>query len=96
MLPLMEYIHFINTVIVIAIVTVGQWERLLDVIGRPELKDVPEYRSQVDRVNHMDVIDAMVEEWARERTVEEMIGLLRAVDLPCSPVPIRRPLPPRR
>ena len=73
--------------IVIAIVTVGQWERLLDVIGRPELKDVPEYRSQVDRVNHMDVIDAMVEEWARERTVEEMIGLLRAVDLPCSPVP---------
>jgi len=73
--------------IVIAIVTVGQWERLLGVIGREELKDVPEYRSQFDRVKHIDVIDAMVEEWTRERTVDEMIAVLRAADLPCSPVP---------
>jgi len=73
--------------IVIAIVTVGQWERLLQVLGREELKDVPEYRSQVDRVRHMDVIDAMVEEWTRERTVDEMVAVLHAADLPCSPVP---------
>jgi crotonobetainyl-CoA:carnitine CoA-transferase CaiB-like acyl-CoA transferase len=73
--------------IVIAIVTVGQWERLLEVIGREELKEVPEYQSQVDRVQHIDVIDGMVEEWTRQRTVDEMIELLRAVDLPCSPVP---------
>jgi crotonobetainyl-CoA:carnitine CoA-transferase CaiB-like acyl-CoA transferase len=31
--------------IVIAIVTVGQWERLLEVIGREDLKDVDEYSS---------------------------------------------------
>ena len=73
--------------IVIAIVTVGQWERLLEVIGREDLKEVPQYRSQVDRVNHMDVIDTMVQEWTRERTVDEMMAQLRAVDLPCSPVP---------
>jgi len=73
--------------IVIAIVTVGQWQRLLEVLGREDLKDVPEYQSQFDRVKHMDVIDSMVEEWTRERTIEEIIGLLRAVDLPCSPVP---------
>ncbi len=73
--------------VVIAIVTVGQWERLLEVLGREDLKDVPEYRSQVDRVKHMDVIDSMVEEWSRERTVNEIVALLRPLDLPCSPVP---------
>ncbi|UCG83138.1 MAG: CoA transferase, partial [Dehalococcoidia bacterium] len=73
--------------VVIAIVTVGQWERLLEVLGREDLKDVPEYRSQVDRVKHMDVIDSMVEEWSRERTVNEIVALLRPLDLPCSAVP---------
>ncbi|UCC60601.1 MAG: CoA transferase [Dehalococcoidia bacterium] len=73
--------------VVIAIVTVGKWERLLGVLGREDLKDVPEYRSQVDRVKHMDVIDSMVEEWSRERTVNEIVALLRPLDLPCSAVP---------
>ncbi len=73
--------------IVIAIVTVGQWQRLLEVIGREELKDVPEYGSQVDRIEHIDEIDSMVKEWTTERTVDEMITQLRAADLPCAPVP---------
>jgi crotonobetainyl-CoA:carnitine CoA-transferase CaiB-like acyl-CoA transferase len=73
--------------IVIAIVTVGQWQRLLEVIGREELKEVPEYGSQLDRIKHIDEIDSLVEEWTRERTVDEMIRELRAVDLPCAPVP---------
>ena len=73
--------------IVIAIVTIGQWQRLLEVIGREELKDVPEYGSQVDRIKHIDEIDSIVEEWTTERTVDEMIAQLRAADLPCAPVP---------
>ncbi len=73
--------------IVIAIVTVGQWQRLLEVIGREDLKDVPEYGSQLDRIKHIDEIDAMVQEWTKERTVDEMINELRAADLPCAPVP---------
>ena len=73
--------------IVIAIVTVGQWQRLLEVIGREELKDVSEYGSQVDRIKHIDEIDSMVKEWTTERTVDEMITQLRAADLPCAPVP---------
>jgi crotonobetainyl-CoA:carnitine CoA-transferase CaiB-like acyl-CoA transferase len=73
--------------IVIAIVTVGQWQRLLEVIGREELKEVTEYGSQLDRIKHIDEIDSIVEEWTRERTVDEMIRELRAADLPCAPVP---------
>ena len=73
--------------IVIAIVTVGQWQRLLEVIGREDLKDVPEYLSQVDRIRHIDEIDAVLEEWTGHRTVDEMIEQLRDADLPCAPVP---------
>jgi crotonobetainyl-CoA:carnitine CoA-transferase CaiB-like acyl-CoA transferase len=73
--------------IVIGVVTVDQWHRLLEVIGREDLKDVPEYASQVTRIEHVEEIDAIVEKWARRRTVDEMIKLLRAADLACSPVP---------
>jgi len=73
--------------IVIAIVTVGQWQRLLEVIGREDLKNVPEYGSQVDRIKHIDEMDSVVKEWTTERTVDEMLTQLGAADLPCAPVP---------
>ena len=73
--------------IVIAIVTVGQWERFLKIIGREDLKDIPEYGSQLSRVKYIDRINAIVEEWTRERTVDEMIRQLMAADLPCAPIP---------
>lgn len=73
--------------IVIGIVTVGQWHRLLEVIGREELKDVPEYYSQATRIEHTEEIDAIVQAWTQERTVDEMLEILGAADLACSPVP---------
>jgi crotonobetainyl-CoA:carnitine CoA-transferase CaiB-like acyl-CoA transferase len=73
--------------VVIGVVTVGQWHRLLDVIGRQDLKGVPEYASQVSRINHVEKVDSMVEEWTKQRTVDEIIEQLRAADLACSPVP---------
>ena len=73
--------------IVIGVVTIGQWHRLLEVIGREDLKDVPEYASQATRIEHAEQIEAMVETWTKERTVAEMINILEAADLACSPVP---------
>jgi CoA:oxalate CoA-transferase len=73
--------------IVLAIVTVGQWERLLKIIGREDLKNVPEYGSQVTRIKHVHAIDAIVEEWTRKRTVDEMMRQFSAADLPCSTIP---------
>jgi len=73
--------------VVIATLTVDQWQRFLRVIGREELRDVPQYATQFDRVKHVNEIDAIVEEWTRERTVAEIISQLRAADLPCAPVP---------
>jgi crotonobetainyl-CoA:carnitine CoA-transferase CaiB-like acyl-CoA transferase len=73
--------------IVLAIVTVGQWERFLKIIGREDLKNVPEYESQVTRIKHVHEIDSMVTEWTRERTVDDMIRQFSAADLPCSTIP---------
>jgi len=73
--------------IVIGVVTIDQWHRLLEVIGREDLKDVPEYASQATRIKYAEEIEAIVEKWTSRRTVDEMIKLLRAADLACSPVP---------
>lgn len=73
--------------IVIGIVTVAQWNRLLEVMGREDLKDVPEYASQATRIEYAEKIEAMVEAWTKERTVDEMLKILGAADLACSPVP---------
>ncbi|MFC2019537.1 CoA transferase, partial [Chloroflexota bacterium] len=73
--------------IVIAIVTVSQWQRFLKVIGREELNNVPEYASQFERIKHVHEIDGLVEDWTRKRTVNEMLSQLNAADLPCAPVP---------
>jgi len=73
--------------IVICIVTVDQWQRFIKVIGREDLKDVKEYSMQSQRIKHINDIDTLVEKWTRERTVDEMVRLLRAAELPCAPVP---------
>jgi CoA:oxalate CoA-transferase len=73
--------------IVIGVVTVDQWHRLLEVIGREDLNDVPEYASQATRIEHAEKIEAIVETWTKERTVGEMLSVLEAADLACSPVP---------
>lgn len=73
--------------IVLAIVTVGQWQKLLKVIGREDLSDVPEYATQKDRVKYRDTIDAMVSEWTKVRTTTEILNALNNANLPCSSVP---------
>ena len=73
--------------IVIGVVTVDQWHRLLEVIGREDLNNVPEYASQATRIEHAEKIEAIVETWTKERTVGEMLSVLEAADLACSPVP---------
>lgn len=73
--------------VVISTVTVDQWQRFIRAIGREDLKDVKKYAVQADRIKHVGEIDALVEEWTRERTVDQIINLLRAADLPCAPVP---------
>ena len=73
--------------VVIAVVTVGQWENFLRVIGREDLIGVEEYATQVERLKRWQEVDAMIEEWTKKRSVKEIVETLNNAHLPCSPVP---------
>ncbi|MFL5286179.1 MAG: CaiB/BaiF CoA transferase family protein [Rhodopila sp.] len=59
---------------------------ILDVIGRPELKDDPRFATRGARVAHMLEVDALLEEWTTQHTKEEVAERLLAVSVPCAPV----------
>jgi CoA:oxalate CoA-transferase len=49
----------------IHIVTEGHWRNLLKTMGREELADDPRFKTNADRIAHMDETDAVVTEWTR-------------------------------
>jgi formyl-CoA transferase len=54
--------------------TQGMTEKLLRSIGRPELIDDPRFRTNADRLNNIDAIDAIVAEFVAARTTAENLA----------------------
>lgn len=73
--------------VVIAIVTIGQWQKFLEVIEREDLLGVEKYANQVERIKHCHEIDSIVEAWTSTRSIDEIVSRLNDARLPCSPVP---------
>jgi formyl-CoA transferase len=59
-----------------------QWERLLDVIGRADLKADPGLASPVQRAAHADVIDDAISAWTRRHTKREAMERLGSAGVP--------------
>ncbi len=59
---------------------------ILDVMGRPELKDDPRFVSPTARVRNIDAVDALIEEWTRQHPRNEVAKRMLAVKVPCAPV----------
>ncbi len=76
-----------NGYVVVAVVTIGQWEGFLRVVGREDLIGDERYFTQAQRLNYRDEMEALVEEWTRKRSVEEILNELGNASVPCSPVP---------
>jgi formyl-CoA transferase len=56
-----------------------QWYRLLDVVGRPELRDDPRFATPVIRGAHREETNQVVIDWLRDKTkIEAMETLCRA------------------
>jgi len=72
--------------VVVAIVTIGQWQQFLRTIGREDLLEVPKYANQSERIKYRDEVDAIVTEWTKSRTVEQIVGRLGQACLPCGPI----------
>lgn len=73
--------------VVINVVTGGQWERLATVMGRDDLVRDGIYADRRSRQENADEMGAIVEEWTRQRTTDEVVRVLTEAHLPSSPVP---------
>ena len=72
--------------VAIHVVTEGHWKNLLRAMGREELADDPRFRTNADRIQHMDETDAVVTEWTQTLPKMEVFARLKAGRVPCAPV----------
>jgi CoA:oxalate CoA-transferase len=70
----------------IHIVTEGHWRNLLKTMGREELAEDPRFKTNADRIAHMDETDAVVTEWTRTLPKMEVFARAKANRVPCAPV----------
>jgi crotonobetainyl-CoA:carnitine CoA-transferase CaiB-like acyl-CoA transferase len=62
------------------------WRRLCGALGRPELADDPDFRTDPDRVRHRDRLNRLLIELFRTATTGEWVARLSAADVPCGPI----------
>jgi benzylsuccinate CoA-transferase BbsF subunit len=63
---------------VIAVQTEEEWRRFCQAIGGPAWTQSPRFATLVERLRHVDELDALVETWTREHTPEEVMEILQA------------------
>lgn len=71
--------------IIIACIGDGFFEKFLDVIDRPELRD-PKYLAQPARYSDREIIERVIEEELVKQDAEHWLTKLRAARIPCAPV----------
>jgi formyl-CoA transferase len=70
----------------LCVVTAREWESLLAALGREELAADPRFAGLLERREHREEIDGMVQEWVEKRTVAEAVETLQAHHVPAGPV----------
>lgn len=60
--------------------------RLMDVIGRPELRHDPRYSTNQLRSGHVEEIDDLIQHWTSQHTLNEAIKALRDSEIPAGPI----------
>jgi formyl-CoA transferase len=59
---------------------------ILDVIGRPDLKEDPRFLTRSTRVTHFAAVDELIEGWTKTLTRNEVARRMLAAKVPCAPV----------
>ena len=73
--------------VTVAAVNNGQWERLTEVMGQPELSDDPRFISTPNRVANRNEVNAVVADWLKlQPRRDEVVELLEAHRVPVAPV----------
>jgi formyl-CoA transferase len=72
------YIYFITQAPV--------WEKICDVIGKPEWKSHPDYATPKVRLPRLKQIFGTIEQWTMTKTKFEVMEICNAVDIPIGPI----------
>jgi formyl-CoA transferase len=62
------------------------WKPIAELIGRPELADDPQWSTPKARLNKLDKVFALIEEWTEKHTKWAVMEDLNAHDIPCGPI----------
>ena len=62
------------------------WERICDVIGKPEWKTDPEYATPPARLTKLDEVFDAIEEWTKTRTKFEVMEECNPLGIPVGPI----------
>ena len=62
------------------------WAPLMTLIGRGELIDDPEYATPQARLNKLDTVFGIVEQWTQQYTKYQVMEMLNEIDVPCGPI----------
>ena len=70
----------------VAAATDSLFPRLLKVMGREEVLQDPRFAKNEARMNHIEEAEALLAEWVKARTADEVVSLVRGAGLPCAKV----------
>lgn len=62
------------------------WKRFAKIIGKEGWVADPRFATDMDRAENASLIDAVVQKWASQRTVEEVLQIMHKARVPCAPV----------
>jgi CoA:oxalate CoA-transferase len=62
------------------------WRRFTRAVGREDLKEDPRLQSDRLRYENRQVIQTVLDEWLKDKTVGEVIRIMEEARVPCSPV----------
>ena len=72
--------------IVICVVTIGQWQKMAQVMGREDLIEDPDSLSLVSRVQRRTELDNIMADWVKDKTMSELQKIMDDAGLPFAPV----------
>lgn len=72
--------------VVIICIAERHWEKLAETMGRDDVIGKEKYSSKVQRANNNEEIDAMIEDWLKGKTKDEVVNTLLDRNIPCAPV----------
>jgi crotonobetainyl-CoA:carnitine CoA-transferase CaiB-like acyl-CoA transferase len=61
-------------------------KRLFTAIGQPDLIEDPRFRTNTDRLNHVDEVDRVIDDWTTRRTRDESLATFQAAEVTAGPV----------